>query len=495
MSAILGETFNFLDRYIIAVAIAAASGKALEPEVQDLANIAWARVESMPLDVGDVAEVVAEDVRLHDWGVTEASQTGFNEKRFDALLGATLNAPGIDELYRAWRRGKISPDDFIHGLRKARLETRWDAALQDLKDERLSPQEIALGIVRSVIADPDNLMVTQLDTSDSNVPQYTPLALNALQEAAASGFDRERLRGLVGEIGLPMSAQQAASALFRKIITPGAYNQAILEGDTRPEWAPFILEQARQIPSVVNFVENHLRGYSAETDMNEGAARHGMSAEDTAIIFQNAGRPLAIHQITTGLARGGQFQPQPSELTDPFEAAVHESDIKPAYYDLAIANRYTYPSAFVIRQLAQAHELTEQETEDTLLRLGWEPSFAKKVAMAWSGGTGTASKEATASDLLTLLDGDKATEPETLTALEALGYSPAEAKRKVDLIGARRVVSAKGTAITDIHKKYAALGIDADVAVNAITQLGVPKDSATAIVAAWAAAVTAVEPS
>src|SRR5262249_50702709 len=132
---------------------------------------------------------------------------------------------------------------------------------------------------------------------------------------------------------------------------------------------------------------NHLRGYSKAADMLAGAARHGMTEADTNLLFQNAGRPLNIHQITTGLARGGKFNPEPGELTDPFEASSHESNIKPSYYDLHIANRYTLPTAFEIRGLLQGGAITEAEGETLYLQIGRPPDLAKKIATYFAGGT------------------------------------------------------------------------------------------------------------
>ena len=58
---------------------------------------------------------------------------------------------------------------------------------------------------------------------------------------------------------------------------------------------------------------------------------------------------MAIRQITQALSRGGVFKPEPGELTDPYDAAIVEGNVKPAYYDLAKSLRYTLPSPFVMR--------------------------------------------------------------------------------------------------------------------------------------------------
>ena len=62
---------------------------------------------------------------------------------------------------------------------------------------------------------------------------------------------------------------------------------------------------------------------------------------------------MNVRQITQALARGGTFNPEPGELTDPYDAAIVEGNLKPAYYDLAKANRYTLPSPFTMRSLTQ----------------------------------------------------------------------------------------------------------------------------------------------
>jgi hypothetical protein len=43
-----------------------------------------------------------------------------------------------------------------------------------------------------------------------------------------------------------------------------------------------------------------------------------MSPEDALVIYQNQGRPMNIRQITQALSRGGEFHPEPGEMTDPY---------------------------------------------------------------------------------------------------------------------------------------------------------------------------------
>ena len=66
-------------------------------------------------------------------------------------------------------------------------------------------------MVRSVIDD-QGLLAVKLDTSGSNVAEYPQDPGDGVKEALMSGVDEDRLRVMVGEIGLPMAAIAAAQA-------------------------------------------------------------------------------------------------------------------------------------------------------------------------------------------------------------------------------------------------------------------------------------------
>ena len=355
----------------------------LAPLLQELENATWSSNPSKPLDPATAAAVAAEDVDAYGRMATEAQQTGLNGDRFKDLYGETLNAPGEGTLIQLLRRNAEAPIDFEHGLRKAKLETQWDAALRNLAEARLTPAQLALGVVRSVVEDP-GLQVGANDTSGGVVPAYPVSTIDTLQEASFGGIDRERLRVMVGEIGLPASLQQAASMYFRKIIELSDFYKAVAQGDTRPAWGPFILEQARQIPTAHEGIEYRLRGWTDDAGMYAQTARHGMSEADTDLLFKVMGRPLSFHQAFIGLRRGGTFDGSTTEIAPAFLRSLQESNIRPEWYNLAWAQRYAYPTAFVLRTLTEAGDLTEADTEQILLFEGWEPKLAKQVATKWA---------------------------------------------------------------------------------------------------------------
>ena len=477
---LLSGITGFFDKYILGYALGVASGPALEPFVQDLANEAWASTQFLPLDAEVAAAVAAEDVDAYDRMAAEATLTGLNGDRFKDLYGETLNAPGVGELITLLRRNAEVGIDFAHGLRKAKLETQWDDALRNLASARLSPQEIALGIVRSTVADPGLLAVT-LDTTGGRVPAYPVWPGDALAEARTGGFDEDRLRVLVGAIGLPMSAQQAASAYFRQIIELADYNRAILEGDTRPEWAPYILEQARQILTASQYVEGHLRGWIDTATMYAGTGKHGMSQADTDLLFQISGRPITLKQITTGLARGGTYPSTYADVPEPYRKSLQEGNIRPEWASLDYANRYTYPSGFQIRAEAQAGRLTHDQTVQILLEIGWSPKWADFFAASWTSGTTavadphvTKAQNQLWNTVHTSYKNGEITEQDAAASLGAAGVSAAAAPAVLQVWNEERTVIRKQLTPAQIKKAWV------EAVLNATTGQAWTRDDALA---------------
>ena len=432
---------------VAGVAIGEAATTALDPVFEPITQDAWYNAATKILDANQLAQLVATALLDQAKAADEAQRDGYPAVEFTKLVQLALKAPGVPEAQKLWLRAKADPEGSIttaqleHAYAKSGLEYQyWDALSNAAATALLAPAELALGVVRSTVQS-NGLLIVDLDTSDSNVKQYPVAALDTLAEFAAAGIDAERAKVLVGSVGLPMSAIQAALATFRGILTPGAYNQAVLESDTRPEWAPFIFDFARQIATAHEYLENYLRGYTKTLDAAlAGAAKHGMSTADATVIFQNMGRPLGLHNITKGLARGAVFNPEPGEIADPYQASVREADLKPGYYDLAIAaEQYTWPGYFVLKPLVAAGTIAVEEATSILEWSGWEPTLAAQTAASFV----------------------------------TTGSAPPHVK------------SAQTAAITKVKQAYAGAAYDGPQAIAALTALDVASTDAPTIIRYW----------
>lgn len=367
----------------LAFAAGFAASHALGPEADLISQKAWHAAQLRRLDAMLAAAAAAEGLTDETTMADEASYSGYDATRFAYMYNLALTAPGMGELLTMLRHGTINGGNFTHGLRKAKLEPMWDDALAELQTQRLDPAQLALGVVRSTVADPGLLVVT-LDTAGSTIPPYPQWPGDTLAEFEAGGIDKDRARVLVGSVGLPMSPQQAASAAFRQIINRQAFNLSILEGDIRPEYAEAIFEQARQILTAGEYTERELRGFTDRAGRLADTGKHGMTDEDSDKLFDVLGRAPSIHEVVIGLARGANYPGSYANVPEPFRSAIQRSNIREEWSEIVYAARFSYPSAFVLRSLAQAGDLGDAAAvEKILLEIGWKPELAKEVSVKW----------------------------------------------------------------------------------------------------------------
>jgi hypothetical protein len=424
---------------VLGVAIGDAAAVALEPVFLPITQDAWDKAVSggatKLLDANQLAELVAQALLSLANGESEAQRDGYGATEFNKLVQLALKAPSPPDAEKLYLRQKANPAGSItaglldHAYAKAGIEHQyWAALTAAAQTTLLTPAQLALGAVRSTLDD-QGLLVTSLDVSGSNVPQYQKAPLNIIDEAAAAGVNAERLRALIGSIGLPMSTHEAASAYFRNIITLGAYNQSILEGDVRPEWAPFILDQARQILTAHDHVELRLRGwYGSDQEMYDGTAQHGMSPANTDLMFKVLGRPISQHQVFIGLRRGGVYDGDTSQIDPAYLKSQQESNIRPEWYNLEWSQRETLPSLFVVRQwLKDGGDTTV--AHDWLYEEGYREVDIQRIITQYApSGTTTTGKNLTYSQIHQAWRANQLSSTEAITQLEALGYSPQQAQ-------------------------------------------------------------------
>lgn len=461
----LGKFFGKTVSEGAAFAVGVAVGPTLEPGVQEIKNEAWALHQSRPLEAETAAAIVAEDVELRDWGTDEAKKTGVSPSRFDALLGEALNAPGIGQLFELWRRGKITDEGFAHGLRKAKLEPRWDAPLRALHDVLLTSEELAMMQQQGFV------------TED-----------RANDEGALQGVTSERQQLRFEASGLPPGVGEALEMLRRGIIDAPTFAQIVREGHTKTKYTDEIAQLRWRVLSAHEWATLWIKGWVTEAEAKAGGAETGYDDEAMQRLYLAGGRPATAHQVLVGNRRGARIEDGIGTATPDVALAVRQSDIRPEYTAIIAASAEAYPSGFALRQLATSGVLTEAETFEALYKQGWNEEFARKVAAGYTRSRTSAAKEATAADELTLYDGQRIDRATLLERLEALGYSTEDANRKADLVDARKVASARGAAVTSIHTDYKKGAITDVQALAALERLGIAEWARSQMVAAWSVA-------
>jgi hypothetical protein len=486
VASLLAKFFGRTASEGAAYALGVATGPVLAPAVEELKNQAWREASTKAVDPGGAAEIVAEDVQRRDWGANEAAAHGIDGSRFDAIVGAVLNGPGFGELIRILRRHPNGGPDFEHGLRKAKLETRWDDLLADLANERLDPAVIANAIQQGFMHDAGVLPVTP-DQTPGKVVTEPPVDIDTLAEAAAGGYDPDRLTVLARLAGLPPGPEALASMVFRNIVEAQDYSRGVGQGHTKNEWADAILEYSRQIPSVTDYVQAHLKGWIDAPAMYAGTARHGMTKADTDLTYLRSGRPAAPGQMATAVARGIDGPDGSPMDRQQFLKGIAESDIRPEWGPMLYDSRYLYPPLFQLTRLVQAGAVTADTAAEWATFDRYPPAVVNALHTYWTQSkteqtVSTPARLATTQARAALHKRflvDRIDSAGVLSGLELLGSDPAEAGHILEMWTLEKGWLVKPLTPSQIKKLYTQGTITIDEATLALEELHMSEGDAT----------------
>jgi len=491
VSSILSDLGDVAEKYTgeaLAFGLGFALANVLSPVGTELKQTAWSKsgAQILAMDPKDAAAIVAEALETEGWGESEAAQAGLNAERFGDLVQTMMEGPGFAQLLELVRRGLANDGNFEHGLRKLRLEPMWDTMLADLANVKLSPELIAVMVQRGILANPGLLPVGP-PSDVGEVPPMPQVAIDPVAEAATSGVDKDRLAAMTRIIGLPPGPGELLSLLNRGAIVEADFTRGIAEGNMRNEWAPYFLALRRLLITPNEYAELRLRGWIDDAAMYAGASLSGMEEDDTALLFKLLGRPIPVHQVTTGIARGGTYNGDTSQIPEAYLRSLEEGNQRPEWYSLSYANRYTIPGYFVLRAIIQAGGLTADEGATYFEQSGWEPDLAKKAASAYAASTGSTPKRLTAAQYLAEYEAGYITRDELVGDLENMGYAPAEAEAYAELGDARRAKAALDARLNRIHTRYVSYKLTDDEAQTALAALNIPEPAHDLVWESWQA--------
>lgn len=405
-----------------------ATAAALTPLIQEEINLAWQAFPDRPIDAGTLASGVAQGQVDPVKAKAEARLSGISGSAFDSLVNIANVGPPLGSAIEAFRRGDYTEAQYRTALNRAGIEPQWYNALVDLAHTKLSLADIGNGVQQGHLPD-DNLLPPEVTQGPPFDIPLTQIDIDPIKEAATWGIDEDRLKVITNLSGLPPGDIELLQMWNRGIITEAAVEAGIREGHRKTKWIPAVKELRKAVLSATQYVDARVRGWIDDGAMYDGGALTGHSSEQMDLLFKNHGRPLSWHQIWIGLQRGGVYDGPVGDLDPAFLKGLQESDIRPEWYNLAWAQRYNYPSAFVLKSLVSGGDISSAEAEKVLLYEGWEPTFAKTVSTAWGQPTSSAAKPKalTAAEIRAAEHKGAITHADALERLEALGYSASDA--------------------------------------------------------------------
>lgn len=469
--SIVGKWFGSAISEATAFAAGIAIGPVLGPPVQALKNLTWAAYPDMPVPVGVLAEGVAQGQIDRTAADTWAAHQGFGTTQFQAMVDAANTGPGSGYAFELYRRNIIDDAGFQRALLRLGIEQEWIDDLVKLKDTLLTSAELA--------------MLQQQGFIDKT---------RADAEGALQGVTSERQQLRFEAAGLPPGVAEGLEMLRRSIVDDTVFSEIVREGHTKTKYTPQLLKLRYRVLSHLQYVEARVRGWIDNAGMYAGGDLTGYTQTDLDLLHKIHGRPLSWHQVFIGLQRGGKRLDATADMTaastgiDPdFFAALQQSDIQQQWYDLAWVQRYNYPAAFVLRALRTSNEIDDTTVRDVLKKIGWEPTFIDKVAIAWTPKTTTTAtqKKQTLAHLTDEYLSGALSRAALTTALTALGYTAQQVTDEINLaeFNASKAVRTKAT--TAIGKRFIALQLTQAEAETAMLALGWPQGAVDKYVAGW----------
>lgn len=440
----------------VGVGVGGAVSGAIEPRLRALQNEAWARFKSMPLEAAEAAQLVADGERSMEWGKAEAENMGVNGDRFEALVDMIDTAPDLATLRDMLHRGFIDADGFADGARRNSIEQRWIPPLLRLQERILSPAEAANAWQQGYMSEAE-----------------------AEAEAELSGVNARRALIQRELAGLPPGPETGLEMLRRGIIGQAEFEQMIVEGNTKRKYADEYLALRSRILSATTAASLWLKGWVSEGEAKAIGAANGFDAAAMDRIYQDRGRPATVRQAHIGFARGGRLPGAGNNEKQTIRRSVEESNIRSEWFDILYAQRFTYPSAFVVRALASDGTFPQALTETILIESGWKPEWARLASEKWAeadGGSGTKWSDRARSRLFTTahneyMDGSLG-EAEARTLLGRVGAAAAEQRVIIGLWNAERGIIETELTAAQVRQAYARGRLTIDEANARLTALG-----------------------
>jgi hypothetical protein len=433
------------------VAIGATAVPALAPAAQAVVNEAWRLHPNRPPDVIVITQGVAQGQVPEPEARVWASENGFGDAQFDALVAVADTGPGVAYAFELWRRNLIGETQFRRALKREAFEQEWIDALVALRRVLLSPSELA------------NAVVQGHRSMDA-----------ATADAKLQGLSEADFAVMVENTGLPPGPETGLAWLRRGILDEAEFGDVILEGHTKPKYIPKYLAALHPVLTATEYAELHLRQWISAPEMISGGALTGYTPEQMQLLYENRGRPATGHQILIGLRRGGVVGGSLAGIPQAFVDAIARSNIRPEYTNPLWHAATSYPSGFMIRGATQAGDITPTQAHDLLFESGWNEKWIDVFVNSWAGGATAEGKALTKAELLTEFEGGYITESELRDHLAALGYSGPALDLEVHLGDARRIRGWRDKAITALGKRYVASTMDSAAADGYLVEIGVP---------------------
>jgi len=411
------------------------------------------------LTVADAAlGVLRNDITVQQ-GYEIAAANGYTNADFDVLVLNTGEPPGLMQLLEAYRRGYIDQATLEHGIRESRVRDEWIPVVEQLRYEPMSAA----------------------DAIEAYVKGYLTLD-QAQQKTQIAGLLPDDFNTVMLAAGEPLSRTEMADLVNWGLATVADFQAAIQQSRIKDEYIDFATDLIQHPMTAMEAVEGYVQNYLTEEQADVIQGMNGVREADRVIQRDIAGIPLSLGEMLRLWNRGDVTQAD-------VEQAIRESHIKDKYIDAALNLAVTLPSIYEIRLLLQDGAISNQYGTQLLTELGYPADVVTGIIEAFGAGGASSTKAITQGMLTDLYLESALSSTDYINALEALGYSAANAALIKEVADWKIELTSRNALLTRVREMYVNGAITEQVAQNMLTTELVPSGTIDKVMADWNAEI------
>lgn len=374
-------------------------------------------------------------------------------------------------------KGSLAEQMFMWGVLQGALSTLLSPEFQEL-------QQLSFHILPNTPLSPADAATA------ANRSFLTPDA--AASEAEASGVNADRFKILTDLAGDAPAPGDLATALRRGLIPesgtgPDAvtFEQGIAEGNLRDKWTDVIRQLAVQWPSPVDALNALLEGQISDAEGRELFAKFGGDPTYFDMLYNTQGSaPTPVEAATMANRKVIPWDGTGPGVTS-YEQAFLEGPWRNKWLTPYRALAQYFPPPRTVTAMYKEGSLTQAEAIDYLERQGLDPTLAAAYVSSGNAQAAQKGKDLTEASVISMYEARLIADADAQSFLEALRYSPENAKLLIELADLRRSIAAVNTAVSRVQTLFVGHKITEATATGILAALQVPGDQITEIIGTW----------
>jgi hypothetical protein len=356
-------------------------GAALQPLSTEIQQCLYAKFPDVALSPADLADMVERAIISEGDAIAQAALSGIDERRFKMLVAAAGEAPGVEQLVEALRRGVIpehgqGPDStsFDQGIRESHLKTKWLGVVKALADIPLPPAVAVDAVVEGQI--------------DHDL---------AAHEAFLNGINGDRFQIMVNTRGNPPDPTQLAEMVHRGVIPLKgsgpqvlSFEQGISEGATKDKWIPGLEGLMTVLPPARTVTALARNGSISDDQALQWFMQTGLSQEAAAAYLADAHhqKTVASKQLAASTVTALYRDRLMSKADATANLVALKYSAEDAAFELALADFQAVDQA-VRQAIAKihsqfvAHKISDQDALTALNGVQIPPAHVAEVMTQW----------------------------------------------------------------------------------------------------------------